>query len=85
MSGTSRTLPGRALRMLLLWPIFLLWRMVTALFNALGIIFSIILAIALSGAGYLLIPTFLVISVVLPLLIFCAFAKISPAPHLGPG
>ncbi len=73
MSGTSRTLPGRALRMLLLWPIFLLWRMVTALCNALGIIFSIILAIALLGAGYLLVSTFIGIILGLPLMIFGAF------------
>ena len=73
MSTTSRTLPIRALRMLLLWPIFLLWRMVTALCKALGIVFSIIVALALLGAGYLLISTFVGIVLGIPLMIFGAF------------
>ncbi len=73
MSTTSRTLPIRALRMLLLWPIFLLWRMVTALCKALGIVFSIIVALALLGAGYLLISTFIGIVLGIPLMIFGAF------------
>ena len=73
MSTTSRTLPMRALRMLLLWPIFLLWRITTALCNAIGIIFSIIVALALLGAGYLLISTFIGIILGLPLMIFGAF------------
>ena len=73
MSTTSRTLPIRALRMLLLWPIFLLWRMVTALCKALGIVFSIIVALALLGAGYLLVSTFIGIVLGIPLMIFGAF------------
>ena len=73
MSTTSRTLPIRALRMLLLWPIFLLWRTVTALCKALGIVFSIIVALALLGAGYLLISTFIGIVLGIPLMIFGAF------------
>ena len=73
MSTTSRTLPIRALRMLLLWPIFLLWRMVTALCKALGIVFSIIVSLALLGAGYLLISTFIGIVLGIPLMIFGAF------------
>ena len=73
MSTTSRTLPIRALRMLLLCPIFLLWRMVTALCKALGIVFSIIVALALLGAGYLLISTFIGIVLGIPLMIFGAF------------
>ncbi len=73
MSTTSRTLPIRALRMLLLWPVFLLWRIVTALCGALGIIFSIIVALALLGAGYLLISTFIGIILGLPIMIFGAF------------
>jgi len=59
--------------MLLLWPIFLLWRMVTALCKALGIVFSIIVALALLGAGYLLISTFIGIVLGIPLMIFGAF------------
>jgi len=59
--------------MLLLWPIFLLWRMVTALCKALGIVFSIIVAVALLGAGYLLISTFIGVILGLPLMIFGAF------------
>ena len=73
MSTTSRTLPIRALRILLLWPIILLWRMVTALCKALGIVFSIIVALALLGAGYLLISTFVGIVLGIPLMIFGAF------------
>jgi len=73
MSSTSHTLVTRVLRMLLLWPISLLWRMVTALCNALGIIFSIILAVALLGAGYLLISTFIGIIFGIPLMICGAF------------
>jgi len=59
--------------MLLLWPIFLLWRMVTALCKALGIVFSIIVSLALLGAGYLLISTFIGIVLGIPLMIFGAF------------
>ncbi len=73
MSTTSRTLPIRALRMFLLWPIFLLWRIVTALCKAIGIIFSILIALALLGAGYLLISTFIGIILGVPLMIFGAF------------
>ncbi len=73
MSTTSRTLPIRALRMLLLWPIILLWRMVTALCKALGIVFSIIVSLALLGAGYLLVSTFIGIVLGIPLMIFGAF------------
>ena len=73
MSTTSRTLPIRALRILFLWPVFLLWRVVTALCKALGIIFSLIVALALLGAGYLLISTFIGILLGLPLMIFGAF------------
>ncbi len=73
MSRKPRALPGRILRALFLWPITLLWRMVTTLCNALGIIFSIILAIALLGAGYLLISTFIGIILGIPLMILGAF------------
>ena len=73
MSTTSRTLPTRALRMLLLWPVFLLWRLATITCNAIGIVFSIIVALALLGAGYLLISTFIGIILGVPLLIFGAF------------
>lgn len=73
MSTSSRTLPARALRMLLLWPVFLLWRLATVTCNAIGIIFTIILALALLGAGYLLISTLIGIILGVPLLIFGAF------------
>ncbi|MCH8204948.1 MAG: hypothetical protein IID09_07265 [Candidatus Hydrogenedentes bacterium] len=73
MSTTSRTLPTRALRMLLLWPVFLLWRLATITCNAIGIVFSIIVALALLGAGYLLISTFIGIILGLPLILFGAF------------
>ena len=73
MSTTSRTLPTRALRMLLLWPVFLLWRLATITCNAIGIVFSIIVALALLGAGYLLISTFIGIVLGIPLMIFGAF------------
>ena len=73
MSATSRTLPTRILRMLLLWPIFLLWRLATVACNALGIIFTILLAVALLGAGYLLISSFIGIIFGLPLMVIGAF------------
>ena len=73
MSTTSRTLPARALRMLLLWPVFLLWRLATVTCNAIGIIFSIIVALALLGAGYLLISTFIGVVFGIPLMIVGAF------------
>ena len=73
MSTTSRTLPARALRMLLLWPVFLLWRLATVTCNAIGIIFSIIVALALLGAGYLLISTFIGVIFGIPLMIVGAF------------
>ena len=73
MSTTSRTLSMRALRMLFLWPVFLLWRLATIACNALGIVFSIILAVALIGAGYLLISTFIGIVLGLPLMVIGAF------------
>jgi len=73
MSTTSRTFSTRAFRMLFLWPVFLLWRTVTVLSNALGIIFSIIVGLALLGVGYLLISTFIGIIFGLPLMIFGAF------------
>ena len=41
--------------------------------NAIGIIFSIIVALALLGAGYLLISTFIGILLGLPFMIFGAF------------
>ena len=73
MSKTASTLPGRALRALLFWPIRALWRLSTAVCNAVGIVFTIIVSLALLGAGYLLISTFIGVIIGFPLMIFGAF------------
>ena len=73
MSTTSRSFPSRVLRILFFWPIRLMWRVATATSNALGIVFTLILAVALIGAGYVLISSFFGIFFGIPLMIIGAF------------
>ena len=70
MTKRPRSIPARVLRLLLLWPVFLLWRLATVTCNAIGIIFCIIVALALLGAGYVLISTFIGAIIGIPLMIF---------------
>ena len=73
MARTSRALPGRMIRALLLWPFFVLWRLVTATANALGIVLSLVVALVMIGIGLFLSSTFVGIIFGLPILILGIF------------
>ena len=59
MAETQPLFPNKFLRFIFISPFILLWKMVSWLCNGIGILLSLILAIALLGAGYLLISTIL--------------------------
>ena len=73
MARTSRALPSRMIRALLLWPVFALWRLVTAAANALGIVLSLVVALVMIGVGLFLSSTFVGIIFGLPILILGIF------------
>lgn len=66
MASTSRALPSKALRVLLWWPIVALWRIVTYIGNALGILLTLIVGVVFIGIGVLLSSTFIGLFIGIP-------------------
>ena len=73
MSSTQPVFPNKFLRWFFLWPFILLWKTVTWTCNTIGILLSLILAIALMGTGYILATTIIGIIIGVPLMVFGLF------------
>lgn len=66
-------LPGKLLRLFFIWPIKLMWKIVTATCTAIGILLTLLLGSALLFTGYLLVTTFIGAILGLPMMVIGAF------------
>lgn len=68
-ASTQPIFPHRVIRAIFLWPIILLWRMVTMIGNALGILLTLLLGLAFMAAGYVLTATVIGAVIGIPLFV----------------
>ncbi len=64
---------SRLLKLFFVWPIILLWKSVTWVCSAIGILLCIILGLACLGVGYLLTATVIGAIVGIPLMVVGSF------------
>lgn len=69
MTTRRASFPARMMRGILLWPIRMLWRIATSVCNAIGIVMTLVFALAMLGVGYLFCTTVVGVVVGLPLML----------------
>ena len=69
----SAFLPTQLFRLFFIWPISLIWKLVTFTCNAIGIIMCLLLGSALLVVGYFFFATFIGAIVGIPMMVFGAF------------
>ncbi len=67
MSRTQPMLPSRGVKLLVLWPFTLAWRLATLITNIIGIVLALVFGLVLMGVGILLSSTIVGAVVGIPL------------------